>query len=94
MLGVSLLYGASLTMRADDTVTFQVDMNRYTNSAGAQVATLVEVRGDGIGPGTWGSGNTLVNNGANVYTNTFNCVGAAASTHEYKFFYKTVGGDT
>jgi hypothetical protein len=94
MLGVSLLYGASLTVRADDTVTFQVDMNRFTNSAGVQAATLVEVRGDGIGPGTWGSGNTLVNNGANVYTNTFNCVGAAASTHEYKFIYFTCAGTT
>jgi len=45
LLGVSLLCGAGLTAQADEDVTFQVDMNRFTNSAGAQVATVVDVRG-------------------------------------------------
>ena len=91
LLGVSLLCGAGLTARADDSVTFQVDMSRYTNSAGAQAASLVDVRGAFNG---WGGGSSLVNNGANVYTNTFTVVGAAAATFEYKFTYTTIAGVT
>lgn len=91
MLGVSLLYGASLTVRADDTVTFQVDMSRYTNSAGAQAASLVDVRGAFNG---WSAGWPLVNNGANIYTNTYTVTGLAAETREYKFTYTTIAGVT
>jgi hypothetical protein len=91
LLGVSLLCGAGLTARADDSVTFQVDMSRYTNSAGAQAASLVDVSGAFNG---WGGGWNLVNNGANVYTNTFTVVGAAASTAQYKFRYTTIAGIT
>jgi hypothetical protein len=80
-----------LAARADESVTFQVDMSRYTNSAGAQVATVVDVRGGFNG---WNSGWNLVNNGANVYTNTFTVTGAAATDHAYKFTYTTLAGLT
>ena len=72
LIGLGLLAGASLSLRADDTVTFQVDLTRYTNSAGAQAATLVDIRGAMNG---WSGGWTLINNGANVYTNTFTVTG-------------------
>lgn len=91
LLGAGLLCGAGLAAHADDTVTFQVDLSRYTNSAGAQAATLVDVRGAFNG---WGAGSTLINNGANVYTNTFNVVGAAADKLQYKFTYTTPPGVT
>jgi hypothetical protein len=91
LLGVGLLFGAGLAVRADDTVTFQVNLSRYTNSAGQQAATLVDVRGAFNG---WGGGSSLVNNGANVYTNTFPVVGAPASTFQYKFTYTTPIGVT
>lgn len=95
LLGVSLLLGAGFAARADDTITFQVDMSRYTNSAGAQAATLVDVRGNFAAPNpNWSAGLTLVNNGANVYTNTFNIVGAAATDIQYKFTFTTPGGTT
>jgi hypothetical protein len=86
-----LLCGASLTARADDTVTFQVDLTRYTNSAGQQAATLVDVRG---AFNSWSGGSTLVNNGANVYTNTFAVTGTAGTTFQYKFTYTTPVGVT
>ena len=91
LLGVSLLCGAGVTARADDTVTFQVDMNRYTNSAGAQAATLVDVRGGFNG---WAAGSPLVNNGANVYTNTYTVTGAAATTYQYKYTFSNPLGVT
>jgi len=91
LLGVSLLCVTGLTVRADEAVTFQVDMSRYTNSAGAQVATVVDVRGGFNG---WSGGWNLVNNGSNVYTNTFNVTGAAATDHAYKFTYTTLAGLT
>ncbi len=93
LLGAGLLLGTSLAVRADDTVTFQVDMNNYTNSAGQQAASLVDVRG-GFNGWSGGSGATLVNNGANVYTNTFNVVGAAGAKFQYKFTFSTPAGVT
>ncbi|MBI3851501.1 MAG: hypothetical protein HY298_14680 [Verrucomicrobia bacterium] len=91
LLGVGLLFGAAHAVLADDTVTFQVDMTRYTNSAGAQAATLVDVRGAFNG---WsgGPGATLVNNGANVYTNTFAVVGTNGEKFQYKFTFSTCAG--
>src|SRR6266481_4583568 len=89
LLGVGLLCGASLTARADDTVTFQVDLSRYTNTAGAQAATLVDVRGAFNG---WGAGSTLINNGANVYTNTFTVTGTTGDQFQYKFTFSTCAG--
>jgi len=93
LLGVSLLAGAGLTAQADDAVTFRVDMSRYTNSSGAQAATLVDVRGAFNG---WagGPGATLVNNGANVYTNTFTVAGNTGDKFQYKFTYSTCAGTT
>src|SRR5216117_2619368 len=91
LLGVGLLCGASLTARADDNVTFQVDLTRYTNSAGAQAATLVDVRGGFNG---WGAGSTLNNNGANVYTYTFTVAGNIGDKSQYKFTYTTPTGVT
>ncbi len=93
LLGVGMLCGAGLAVRADDAVTFQVDMSRYTNSAGQQAATIVDVRG-GFNNWSGGSGATLVNNGANVYTNTFNVVGAAGTKYQYKFTFSTPAGVT
>lgn len=95
LLGVGLLFGAGLAVRADDTVTFQVDLSRYTNSAGQQAATLVDVRGGFASPlPTWGSGMTLINNGANVYTNTFTVPGNSGDNIQYKFTYTTPAGVT
>ncbi len=88
-LGVGLLVGASLAVRGDDTVTFQVDLSRYTNSAGAQAAALVDVRG---AFNSWSEGWTLFNNGANVYTNTFTVTGNAGDKLQYKFTYSTCAG--
>jgi hypothetical protein len=93
LLGVGLLFGAGFAVRADDTVTFQVDMSRYTNSAGAQAATLVDVRG-GFNGWAGGAGATLHNNTLNVYTNTFVVTGAAATTYQYKFTFSTPAGVT
>src|SRR6476469_7783398 len=86
LLGTGLLLGAGLAVRADDTVTFQVDLSRYTNSAGQQAATLVDVRG---AFNNWSAGSSLVNNGANVYTHTFPVAGTAAAPFQYKFTYTT-----
>jgi hypothetical protein len=86
---VGFLCGA--TLRADESVTFQVDLSRYTNSAGQQAATLVDVRG---AFNSWSSGWSLDNNGANVYTNTYTVVGATSSTFQYKFTYTTPIGVT
>ena len=91
LLGLSLLVGASFAAWADDTVTFQVDLSRYTNSAGAQAATLVDVRGAFNG---WAAGSTLINNGANVYTNTITVTGNAGDKSQYKFTYTTPMGVT
>ncbi len=91
LLGAGLLCGAGLAVQADDTVTFQVDLTRYTNSAGAQAATLVDVRG---AFNSWGGGWTLLNNGANVYTNTFTVTGNPGDTPQYKFTYTTPTGVT
>lgn len=74
-----------------ENVTFQVDMSRYTNSLGQQAATLVDVRGAFNG---WGAGSTLINNGANVYTNTFAVAGFAGGKFQYKFTYTTPPGVT
>src|SRR6266436_5283565 len=89
LLGAGLLCGASLTVWADDSVTFQVDLSRYTNTSGAQAATLVDVRGAFNG---WGGGSTLINNGANVYTNTFTVTGNPADQFQYKFTFSTCAG--
>lgn len=95
LLGVGLLVGASLAAQADDSVTFQVDLSRYTNSAGAQAATLVDVRGAFPSPlPSWSPGMTLINNGANVYTNTFTVPGNAGDKIQYKFTFTTPGGVT
>jgi hypothetical protein len=95
LLGVGLLFGACLATRADDTVTFQVDLSRYTNAAGQQVANLVDVRGGFPAPlPTWASGMTLINNGANVYTNTFTVPGIAGDKIQYKFTYTSCSGVT
>jgi hypothetical protein len=91
LLGVGLLFGVGLAVRADDTVTFQVDLTRYTNSAGQQAATLVDVRGAFNG---WNAGSTLVNNGVNVYTNTFPVVGNTGDKFQYKFTYTAPTGVT
>ena len=91
LLGVGLVFGACLAMRADEAVTFQVDLSRYTNSAGQQAATLVDVRGAFNG---WGGGWTLINNGANVYTNTFTVIGTTGDKSQYKFTYSTCAGVT
>lgn len=93
LLGVGLLFGASLAVRADDTVTFQVDMSNYTNSAGQQAASLVDVRG-GFNGWAGGSGATLINNGANIYTNTFTVTGTAGDKSQYKFTFSTPAGVT
>jgi len=90
LLGVGFLAGIALTTQADDTVTFQVDLSRYTNSAGAQAATVVDVRGEFDWSGAW----TLHNNGANVYTNTFVVTGNPGDKRQYKFTYTTPGGVT
>jgi hypothetical protein len=95
LLGLSLLCGAVLSVRADDIVTFQVDMSSFTNSAGAQMATNVTASGAFNG---WSTGasptTTLINNGANVYTNTFIVAGAPATDVQYKFTYTTWAGTT
>lgn len=91
LLGVGLLVGASFAVRADDNVTFQVDLSNYTNSAGAQAATLVDVRGAFNG---WAAGSTLINNGANVYTGSFSVAGATGDKFQYKFTYTTPMGVT
>lgn len=85
LIGVSLLCAAGLVARADDQVTFQVDMTRYTNALGTQSATNVEVRGAFNG---WGGGWKLVNNGANIYTNTYAVVGAPSDTFQYKYTFQ------
>ena len=72
-------------------ITFQVDLTRYTNSAGQQAATLVDVRGAFNG---WGAGSSLVNNGVNVYTNTFAVEGFPGGKFQYKFTYTTPIGVT
>lgn len=72
-------------------VTFQVDLSRYTNSAGEQAATLVDVRG---AFNNWSAGSTLINNGANVYTNTFSISGFSGGKYQYKFTYTTPMGVT
>ena len=72
-------------------VTFQVDLSRYTNSAGQQAATLVDVRG---AFNNWSSGWTLINNGANAYTNTFSVSGFTDGKFQYKFTYTTPIGVT
>lgn len=89
LLLAGLLIGTGLATRADDTVTFQVDLSRFTNSAGEQAATLVDVRGAMNG---WSAGWTLYNNGANVYTNTFVVTGNAGDKLQYKFTYSTCAG--
>ena len=91
LLGVGLLCGAGLAARADEDITFQVDLSSYTNSAGQQAAVLVDVRG---AINNWSGGSTLLNNGANVYTNTFTVVGAAADKFQYKFTFSTPAGVT
>src|ERR1051326_2342531 len=91
LLPIGLLCGAGPTVWADDTVKFQVDLTRYTNSSGAQAATLVDVRGAFNG---WAGGSTLINNGANVYTNTFTVTGNTGDQFQYKFTYTTPVGVT
>lgn len=91
LIGLGLLAGATLAAQADEAVTFQVDLSRYTNSAGAQAATLVDVRG---GMNNWSAGWTLINNGANVYTNTFTVTGVTGDKIQYKFTYSTCAGTT
>lgn len=91
LLGAGLLCGLAATVQAQNNVTFQVDLSRYTNSAGAQAATLVDVRG---AFNSWSAGWSLVNNGANVYTNTFDVAGNPLDKFQYKFTYTTPPGVT
>lgn len=91
LLGVGVLLGVGLALRADEAVTFQVDMSRYTNSAGQQAATLVDVRG---AFNSWGGGWSLVNNTLNVYTNTYTVTGNTGDKFQYKFTYTTPTGVT
>jgi len=65
--GIGLLVAVSLTVQAD-LVTFNVDMSHMTNSAGLPAYT--EVRASGAFNG-WSQTSILTNNGANIYTNTF-----------------------
>lgn len=67
LLSASLLSLAGLTAQADQ-VTFQVDMSSMTNSAGLPAYT--EVRASGAFNG-WSQSGILTNNGANIFTNTF-----------------------
>jgi hypothetical protein len=67
LLGLGLLSIAGLNARADQ-VTFNVDMSSMTNSAGQPAYT--EVRASGAFNG-WSQSSILTNNGANIFTNTF-----------------------
>jgi hypothetical protein len=73
---VGLVSAASLTTRAD-LVTFNVDMNGITNAAGQPAYS--EVRASGAF-NNW-SHSVLVNNGGNVFTNTFD----VGSNGEFKY---------
>lgn len=67
LLGLGLLSAVGLTASADQ-VTFNVDMSSMTNSAGQPAYT--EVRASGAFNG-WSQTSILANNGANIFTNTF-----------------------
>lgn len=67
LLRFSLLCGACWSVQADQ-VTFNVDMSGVTNSAGQPAYT--EVRASGAFNG-WSQSSVLTNNGADIYTNTF-----------------------
>lgn len=77
IFGVSLIFGAGLAAQADQ-VTFNVDMSALTNSAGQPAYS--EVRASGAFNG-WNQSGILVNNGANIYTNTFE----VAADGNYKY---------
>ncbi|HWQ90122.1 MAG TPA: hypothetical protein VN673_00505 [Clostridia bacterium] len=67
LLGPALLCAAVMAAPADQ-VTFNVDMSHMTNSAGSPAYS--EVRASGAFNG-WSQDSILVNNGANIFTNTF-----------------------
>lgn len=84
LLSLGALTAAALSLQADQ-VTFNVDMSALTNSAGQPAYT--EVRASGAFNG-WSQSSILVNNGANVYTNTFE----VAANGNYKYTCVINGG--
>lgn len=69
----------ALSARATSYVTFQVDMSFVSGTI-----TNVLIRGGFNG---WGTANTLVNNGSNVYTNTVAITDPPGTTEQCKFYY-------
>lgn len=84
LLGLGLLSAAGLTASADE-VTFNVDMSAITNSAGQPAYTEVHVSGAFNG---WSQSSILTNNGANIFTNTFE----VAANGNYKYTCIVNGG--
>lgn len=84
LLGLGLLSAASVSARADQ-VTFNVDMSSMTNSAGQPAYT--EVRASGAFNG-WSQTSILTNNGANIFTNTFE----VSASGNYKYTCVINGG--
>ena len=77
LLAVGLCSVGGLVAQADP-VTFNVDMSGVTNSAGLPAYT--EVRASGAFNG-WSQSSVLTNNGANIFTNTFEI--AASGNYKY-----------
>lgn len=79
LIATGLLLGAVSTASAIP-VTFQVDMNSQTTA----LTTNVYVRGSWNG---WGTTDVLTNNGAGIFSGTFNISDSPGSVQACKFFY-------
>ncbi len=78
LLRVSLLCGVGLAARAQNPVTFTVDMTSEPS------ATDVYIRGDF---NNWSTANQLTNNGSGVYSTTVNLPGGPGHLYTCKYFY-------
>ena len=76
--------GLAFASRAQNPVTFQVDMNSQT----AALTTNVYIRGGFNG---WGTPDILTNNGAGIFSGTVSIAGTPGSVQQCKFFYYNPG---
>ena len=78
LLGVGMLCGAGIAVQAANSVTFQIDMT-------AQAPSSVLVRGTFNG---WGTTWALTNNGADIWSGTFDDTNAPGTVEVCKFHYE------
>lgn len=79
LLGVGLLCGAGFAVQAANPVTFQIDMTALTS------VSSVAVRGSFNG---WDTSWALTNNGAGIWSGTFDDTNAPGTVEACKFFYQ------